>query len=63
MSSSKKQALFPYNLGHFFILNFFTFIVLNLNVTGKINIDSTEEYEKCINLQASFSVIITELPS
>ena len=26
-------------------------------------IDSTEEYEKYINLQASFRVIITELPS
>ena len=27
------------------------------------NIDSTEDNEKYINLQASFSVIITELPS
>ena len=38
MFSFKKQALFPYNLGHLFIFYFFSFIALNLNVTGKINV-------------------------
>ena len=38
MPSFKKQALFPYNLGHLFIFYFFSFIVINLNVTNKINV-------------------------